>query len=136
VNRWLVYLLFATALLVTRAAPPTNEIVRLQGRLSQAPGAGTNMVFKTETGQTYKLKRNPMSEALFLDTNLLSKVLLLSGKVQDKSFEVTRNLRSVKNGKVYDLYYYCDVCSISTSAPGLCQCCREPTVLTETPVSK
>jgi hypothetical protein len=135
VNRWLIYLLFATALLA-HAASRTNEIVRLQGRVSQAPGAGTNMVFKAETGRTYNLARNPMSEALFLDTNLLSKVLLLSGKVHDKSFELTKNLRSVKNGKVYELYYYCDVCSISTSTPGLCQCCREPTVLTEKLISK
>ena len=74
-----------------------------------------------------------MSEALFLDTNLWSKVLLLTGKPHDKSFEVTGNLHSIKNGKVQELFYYCDVCSISTSRPGLCACCREPVVLTEKP---
>ena len=113
-----------------------NEIRRLQGHVSQVPGTGTNLVFKTDVGAIYKLKRNPMSEALFLDTNLWSKVLLLTGKVQEKSFEITGNLRSIKNGKVYELFYYCDICSISSSLPGLCQCCREPSVLTEKPVDE
>src|SRR5438128_563844 len=113
--RWSFYILFASAILLTQAAPPTNDVVRLQGHVSQTAGAGTNLLFKIDSGTSYKLKRNPQSEALFADTNLLAKVLLLTGKVQGKSFEATGNLRSIKNGKVHELYYYCDVCSISTS---------------------
>jgi hypothetical protein len=132
------FAIFAFALLLVgpvnnvRAAPPrTNEVVRLPGRVSQLPGPGTNLVFKIDSGKQLKLARTPQAEALFLDTNLWSRVLLLTGKEHDKSFEVTGNLHSIKNGKVYELFYYCDVCSIASSTPGLCQCCREPTVLTE-----
>ena len=43
-----------------------------------------------------------MSSALFLDTNLQSRTLLLGGRVLPgtRAFEVTRNVRSVREGKV------------------------------------
>jgi hypothetical protein len=126
--RWCLLAVCLTSIL---AADRTNEIVRLQGRVS---AAGTNLVLKTESGPHYRLKRTSPAEALFVDTNFLSRILLLTGKVQDKSFEVTGNLRSIKNGKVYEVFYYCDICSIASSVPGLCQCCREPSVLREEPV--
>jgi hypothetical protein len=113
----------------------TNDVVTLQGGVIPVPGAGTNLNFKTETGATYRLLRTPYSEALFLDTNLHTKILLLKGKIlrDKKAFEVTGNLHSIKDGKVQDLYYYCDICSIASSIPGLCQCCREPVRLVEEP---
>lgn len=113
------------------ATGPTNQVVQILGRVSPQTGGGTNLVFMTEPGERLTLIRTPQSEALFLDTNLWSRVLLLTGKEGRKSFEVTGKLHSIKDGKVYEIFYYCDVCSISSSIPGLCQCCREPTVLTE-----
>jgi len=92
--------------------------------------------FKTENGAFYSLVRTPMSEALLTDTNLHSKVLLLRGRAFPKTqlLEVTGNLHSLRDGKVNELYYYCDICSIKSSAPGSCMCCREPVHLVEEPV--
>jgi len=120
---------FATVLSLFAA----NEILKVQGQVSRLPGPGTNLVYRTDSGVTYNLKRTPASEALFVDTNLWPKHLLLAGNLLGNSFEVTGNLRSIKDGKVHELLYYCDVCSVSSSVPGLCVCCREPTVLTERP---
>jgi hypothetical protein len=113
----------------------TNGIVVLEGRVAPAPGSGTNLLFKADGGAIYSLLRTAPAEALFLDTDLHSKVLLLKGKVvpDKRTFEVTGNLHSVKDGKVHKLYYYCDVCSITSTIPGLCQCCREPVKLVEEP---
>jgi hypothetical protein len=113
----------------------TNGIVVLQGRVAPAAGSSTNLLFKTGGGAIYKLTRSPAAEALFLDTNLYSKMLLLKGKVlpEKKTFEVMGNLHSLKNGKAQKLYYYCDVCAISSTTPGLCQCCRDPVKLVEEP---
>ena len=81
-----------------------------------------------------------MSLALFVDTNLQSKSLLLKGRVQagtqragTQRFEVTGNLRSIRDGKIHELYYYCDICAIKGSDPGPCMCCREPVYLVEEP---
>ena len=92
--------------------------------------------FRTESGAFYSLVRTPLSEALLTDTNLHSKNLVLKGRTFPKSqlFEVTGNLHSIRDGKLNELYYYCDICSIKGSVPGPCLCCREPVHLVEEPV--
>jgi len=116
--------------------PAANDpTVEFQGKLVAPTTPRETLKFKTESGSTYALISNRLSSALFIDTNLQSKVLLLKGRVSPKtrSFEVTGNFRSVRDGKIYDLYYYCDVCAIKGSEPGLCMCCREPVHLVEEP---
>ncbi len=91
--------------------------------------------FKTDSGTVYTLVSNRTSSALFIDTNLQTKTLLLKGKVlPDRRLEVTGNLRSIHEGKVRELYYYCDICAIKGIDPGPCMCCREPVHLVEEPV--
>lgn len=131
-------LLLVLVVRTARASDSTDatNIVELEGRVRRAPTPGTNLLFRTTKGAEYHLARTVQAEALFLDTNLYSKVLLLKGKLVPKnSFEITANLRSIKDGKENELYYYCDICSITTSIPGLCQCCREPVVLVEKPIT-
>ncbi len=125
--------LSASVFFISLSLLAANENLKLEGHVTPSQGSGTNLVFHTDSGVSYNLKRTPASEALFLDTNIWPKLLLLNGRLQTNSFEVIGNLRSIKDGKVQDLFYYCDVCSIATSVPGLCACCREPTVLTEKP---
>ena len=88
--------------------------------------------FKTTNGVYYTLLRTKLSEALFADQRLREKELLLTGNALPKSriFDVTK-MNSIRNGVVYDLYYYCDVCAIRTVAPGPCVCCQAPVELVE-----
>ena len=41
------------------------------------------------------------------------------------------DMKSVHNGVVYDLFYYCDICAIKTLSPGPCMCCQGPVKLVE-----
>jgi hypothetical protein len=131
---WLTLVTLAVCGAGDAAAAGTNATVRLEGRVARVGSAGTNLVFQPTAGEPLALLRTPASEALFVDTNLLTRTLVLTGKAAGRSFEVTGNLRSIKDGRVHELYYYCSICAISTSAPGLCQCCREPSELREEPV--
>ena len=45
--------------------------------------------------------------------------------------EVIGKLHTIRDGRIYELYYFCDVCTIETSFPGPCLCCREDVVLLE-----
>ena len=92
--------------------------------------------FKADNGFYYSFLRTPLSEGVLTDTNLQSKTLLIKARVFPKTqiLEITGNLHSVRNGKLNELYYYCDVCSIKSSSPGPCMCCREPVHLVEEPV--
>jgi|SRR5437667_11673421 len=91
--------------------------------------------FKTTNGVYYTLLRTKLSEALFADQRLREKELLLTGNVLPKSqiLDVTK-MRSIRNGVVNDLYYYCDICAIRTVAPGPCVCCQAPVELVEEPL--
>ena len=115
--------------------PATNAaVVELKGKLvPAAPSSGKRWKFQTVSGAVYTLVSNRMSSALFTDTNFQAKTLLLKGRVSMPAghFEVTGNLRSIRDGKMHELYYYCDICSIKDTEPGPCMCCREPVHLVE-----
>jgi len=91
--------------------------------------------FKTGEGKVYKLTKTRFSEALFVDKRLHEKELLLKGNVSGdtKSFDVL-TIRSIKNGVVHDLYYYCEICAIESVSPDICACCRMPVELVEKPL--
>lgn len=90
---------------------------------------------KTTNGVFYTLLRTKLSEALFVDEQVRRKELILTGRVFPKTqaFEMT-GMKSVRNGVVCDLYYYCDICAIKTLAPGPCMCCQGPVTLAEKPL--
>ncbi len=93
--------------------------------------------FKTVDGRFYTLLRTKLSEALFADKRLHEKELIIKGR----TFPHTQILdavvlRSVRNGVVNDLYYYCDVCEIKTVVPGPCMCCQAPVILVEKPIER
>ena len=90
----------------------------------------------TGASEYYTLLRTSLSEALFVDTRLHEKELIITGRVFPKTqlLEVIR-FASIRDGVVHEIYYYCDTCHIRTVAPGNCACCQAPVVLIEKPMS-
>jgi len=93
--------------------------------------------FKTIDGTFHTLLRTKLSEALFVDEQVRKKELILKGRVFPKTqlFEMT-SMKSVRNGVICDLYYYCDICAIKTLSPGPCMCCQGPVELVEKPLAE
>ena len=87
---------------------------------------------RTADGTYYTLLRTKLSEGLFVDAELRERELILKGRLfpDSRLFELS-NIRSVKAGVIYDVFYRCDVCAIQTLKPGECMCCQDPVVLTE-----
>jgi len=116
-----------------------GRIVCLSEEMRQSYGANVpekhahDYGLKANDGKYYSLVRTASSEALLTDTNLLSRTLILKGRVFPKTqlLEVVGNVHTVRDGKVYELFYYCDICAIKSSIPGPCMCCREPVHLVE-----
>ncbi len=93
--------------------------------------------FQTGDGKYYTLLRTKYSEALFADEQIRARELVLKGRVfPDTQIFEPVTLRSVRNGALYDLVYYCGICEIYAVAPGICECCQGPTELIEKPVVK
>jgi hypothetical protein len=82
----------------------------------------------------HTLLRTPISEGLFADDRHRAQTLLLTGRVFPGTaiVEVT-NYQWVRDGKLVDLYYWCDICSIRGSNPGACACCQGAVELRESP---
>jgi hypothetical protein len=92
--------------------------------------------FRSSEGNYYTLLRGRFSEAIWADERVRARELLLKARLFPKTqlLEV-QNIRSVREGVVQDLYYYCDVCAIKSVSPELCACCQGPVELVEKPLS-
>jgi hypothetical protein len=121
--------------LIAASRPATNAPdIELTGKIVKLTESTNSIRFKIQSGDVYTLVRNQKSEALFSDTNLFGRMLVIKGRVRTaNTFEITGNLHSLRDGKRYEIYYYCDVCAIKSSEPGPCMCCREPVRLVEDP---
>jgi hypothetical protein len=92
---------------------------------------------KSADGRLFILLRTRMSEALFMDERLHEKELLVRGRLfPDSQILEALNLKSVRGGKLFDLYYYCDICVIKTVSPEECLCCQGPVELVEEPLHR
>ncbi|HYV29442.1 MAG TPA: hypothetical protein VFA77_18055 [Candidatus Eisenbacteria bacterium] len=91
--------------------------------------------FRADDGKYYTLLRTKFSEALFMDQRLREKELILKGRLfpNTQIFEPI-TLRSVRDGVVYELYYYCTICDIESVSPAPCACCQGPVELVEKPL--
>jgi len=70
------------------------------------------------------------------DKRLEDRTVRLEGSVQpDGAFEVEK-LFTLKDGKLFKVRYYCEICNIAAVEPGNCVCCQRPTELQEIPVSE
>ena len=85
----------------------------------------------------YTLYRNPLSEALFVDKRFKEHELRLTGRVFPSTsiLEVSR-FQWYREGKLFDVYYWCEVCAIRGVDPGACACCQEKVELREAPAGE
>lgn len=80
----------------------------------------------------FTILRTPIAEGLFVDDRFKKVELVLGGRRFPGTaiIEVTRS-RWVRDGKLHDVYYWCDVCSIQGVNPASCACCQAPVELRE-----
>jgi hypothetical protein len=91
--------------------------------------------FKATNGVCYTLLRGRFSEAIWLDDRIRAKELQLRARLFPRTQILElQNVKSVRDGVVQDLYYFCDVCSIQSVSPEVCACCQGPVVLVEKPL--
>jgi len=83
---------------------------------------------KAANGQIYLLKNDKLAGTLTEEKRLRSNdfQLTLRKSGNTASYEIVKS-QFFREGKLYDFYYFCDVCNITTHSPGLCMCCRQET---------
>jgi len=82
----------------------------------------------------YTLLRTKLGEALFVDKRYQGRELRVGGKVFPSTalLEVTK-FQWYRDGKLTDVYYWCEICSIKSFDPEICACCQAPVEFREAP---
>jgi hypothetical protein len=119
------------------------EMVTVRGRAvcpaatqaaSEATPAVQECIFETTNGKKYSLVHVITSRALFEDANLRAKDLEVTGQLDAAGRLEVIQTRSVKNGKLHDVYYWCETCHIRSPYGGDCWCCFQPFEFKEVPM--
>ncbi len=91
----------------------------------------------TDDGKTYPLIRDDGSRMFFNDPKLLNRPMRLTGRLfQDTHLLQVLAVHSYLKGKLHEVYYWCDICSIRRNQKQICECCGGPMELREVPVKE
>jgi hypothetical protein len=130
----------------SRAAEPetySGKVIRLADVVAKAGGkldddaAPHWLALATDDGKLYGLVQDAGSRLFFKDANLLNRPVRLTGRLISGSMLLRVALvRTVNKGEEYEVYYWCDICSIRRGEKNICECCGGPMELREVPVKK
>jgi hypothetical protein len=89
--------------------------------------------FASEDGKLYKFLAADAMTAMFTDNRVRQRELQVTARLRAGDQLEIIKVQSIKEGKLYDIFYFCEVCNIKAYAPGLCPCCRNELEFRETP---
>ena len=93
----------------------------------------TRFAILDRAGVLHQVSPVDSNAAIFTDARVRQRELQVTAKLNDKQLLEIIQVRSVRDGKLYDIYYFCEICNIRAYAPGLCPCCRNELEFRETP---
>jgi hypothetical protein len=94
---------------------------------------GSRFAFASKDGKLYKFLPTDTMVTVFTDTRVRQRELQLTARLHNGDQLEIIKVQSIKEGKIYDIYYFCDVCTITSYTPGLCPCCRNEMEFREKP---
>jgi hypothetical protein len=113
------------------------EVVAKAGGKLDAEAAPHWLALSADDGKLYPLVQDAGSRMFFKDPALLNRPVRLTGRlIPGSSLLRVALVRTVKKGEEYEVYYWCDICSIKRGEKNACECCGGPMELREEPVKK
>jgi hypothetical protein len=86
-----------------------------------------------KNAKLYRFDPADSSTAVFTDERVRARDLQITARLNStKQLELIK-VQSVREGKLYDIYYFCEICNIRAYAPGPCPCCQNELEFRETP---
>jgi hypothetical protein len=89
--------------------------------------------FAGKDGRLYKFSAADTMTATFSDPRVRQRELQVTARLRAGDQLEVIKVQSIKEGKLYDIFYFCEICNIKAYAPGLCPCCRNDLGFRETP---
>lgn len=106
-----------------------REVTSLFG----CPETGGRFGFASSDGNLYKFLPGDTMTPVFTDSRVRQSELQLTARLHGLDQLEIIKVQSIKAGKLYDIFYYCDICSITAYVPGPCPCCRNELEFREKP---
>jgi hypothetical protein len=113
---------------------PLSAVLEKQGAKLDADAAAHWMALVGDDGKIYPLIKDDGSRMFFKDKTLLNRPMRLTARLLPESnlLQVV-SVHSYVKGKLHEMYYWCDTCSIRSYELGDCGCCGAIMVLREEP---
>jgi hypothetical protein len=89
--------------------------------------------FASKEGKLYRFAPNDVMTPVFTDSRVRQRELQVTARLRGGDQLEIIKVQSIKQGKLYDISYFCEVCTITAFVPGLCPCCRNELEFRETP---
>jgi hypothetical protein len=109
-----------------------------QEKIDHEPEMGQQLAFCTDDGKVLPMVRDVGSRRFYNDPKLLNRPMQVRARFVAKGALLQiLDVHSVRDGRVHELYYWCEVCSIKRDSlrPSKdCECCGGPMELREVPV--
>jgi hypothetical protein len=113
---------------------PLAKLLQKQGVKLDQDAAPAWLALVTDEGKIYPLVKDDGSRMFFKDARLLERPMRLTGRlVPGSELLQVVNVHSYKDGKLHEVYYWCDICSIRGYELHACDCCGGPMELHEDP---
>lgn len=111
---------------------PLADALAKAGTKIDADTAPYHLVLRTADGKLHPLIKDEGSRMFFKDAKLLNRPMRLTARVVPNSpYLQVITVHSLLNGKLHDIYYWCDVCVIKRYEAGICDCCGDAMVFRE-----
>jgi hypothetical protein len=91
---------------------------------------GARFELRPATGEAVRFLAGDPKAGIFADPVVRDRELEVHGWQRPEGFEIL-SVYSIVGGVQHHLHYRCDVCNITTYAPGPCWCCGQPFELRE-----
>ena len=112
----------------------TEELQKLYQIAPDCKTRGHVYTLKTAEAKFYPFLPVDTAAAIWMDERFRQRDLQVTARIFPATdFIEVIKLQSWRNGKLHDLYYFCDICYITAHKPGPCECCQEPVEFRETP---
>jgi hypothetical protein len=93
-------------------------------------------VLEASDGKTYAFAPSDPMIGMFADTRVRERDLQITASLSAANQLEVLRVQSIRKGKLYDLYYFCNICNITAYSPGPCPCCRRDLEFKEVPATE
>lgn len=113
---------------------PLQDAVAKFGVKLDADAAPYGMALVTDDNKIYFLLKDAGTRMFFQDKRVLNRPMRLTARlIPESNLLQVVNVHSLLKGKLHDVYYWCDICTIKGYQNTICECCGAPMEYREEP---